>query len=389
MSDIALMRQERKRLFENAVRRDRKPAHVPLISHAWTWKVVDAGYKFSDGLLNYDNLYKICCEHHEKYNFDSYMEIGTAFLMRVSEAFGKCDYIIDDEHGGLNYRETAYMQIEDYDTLLKKGYEKFFWENLVPAKFGWDTYDHAKEKIRKGMREQRLYAEHAARMVNQFNEVFGVPLIAKGRYMCPAEMLLWGLQGMKGLSMAMRRSPDKLEAVLKELLAFSSGGFREAVKNQQSSDRAVFDYRMTMIAHTIMNPKQFERYYWPYLKEFIDTVVEYDKIALIFIEGTASHVLEYLQDVPKGHLAIMFENIDIFEVKKKLGDRISIAGGYPCRLLYKGSEKECIGFCDKIMNEIGYDGSYIFCADKMQGFKSDGSSENTRLVNDYFRNCKM
>ena len=61
-----------------------------------------------------------------------------------------------------------------------------------------------------------------------------------------------------------------------------------------------FDAILAILAHTIMNRKQWEIFYWPTLKRILDVIVSKDKTIYLFIEGSFKRFAEYLPGLPEG-----------------------------------------------------------------------------------------
>lgn len=385
MKDIAQSRREKKQLFVDAIKKERKPARIPLLDMTFMWRVLQSEFSLREALYDYDIMYKIICNFHEKYEFDTYFDLGLINPMRVYDALGKSSYVINDEKGFVNYLDRNNMEVEDYDVLINEGYMKYFWENFFIKKFEFQSKEDAYSKIYNTAKQFFEYQKFGQCITKQFNDVYGVPNCAFGRYDLPPEVIYWGMRGMKGMALDMRKRPELLEKGLEALKPYVNANFAETVKIQQTNDSNVFDFKLTMLCHNMMNNKQFERFYLPYFKEYARVMAENDKIGLIFIQGTADRIYEHLQDLPKGHFAVMLEQTDIFEAKKKIGDRVALVGGLPLQLLNYGTKQECVDHAKRLINEVGYDGSLIIAPEKMVSFANDANPENLLAINEFVK----
>ena len=66
-TDARQQMRERKQLFIDTVRREKKPKRVPILANTFTWKVCDSQYKLSEALYDFDIMFELVCQHHEKY----------------------------------------------------------------------------------------------------------------------------------------------------------------------------------------------------------------------------------------------------------------------------------------------------------------------------------
>ena len=140
------------------------------------------------------------------------------------------------------------------------------------------------------------------------------------------------------------------------------------------------------LVHSIMNPKQFEEFFWVHWKKMLDEVIANDKTIYIYMESDMYRFADYLQDIPKGHVVIHPELDDVMELRKKLPN-ICIAGGMKTELLGHGTPDECVDYAKMIIDNMG-DG-FIFSQDKMISFPNDCTRENLLAVNEFVSNYRV
>ena len=161
----------------------------------------------------------------------------------------------------------------------------------------------------------------------------------------------------------------------------------EKVKNGKGvNEKYCFDASLMMLAHNILNPKQFERFYWPSLKKLLDAYAGKGMSVRIFTEGSILRYADYFKDYPKGILSFHLEQDDPFEFREKLPN-VAIIGGMTTDLLSKGSVTDCLAYAKRLCDELGSEGGYIFSENKMLSFRGDAKAENLaavcRFVRDY------
>ena len=108
-----------------------------------------------------------------------------------------------------------------------------------------------------------------------------------------------------------------------------------------------------------MSLPQFEKFYWPQLKEMIVTLVDNGIYVVPYYEGVWDKRLEYLTELPKGKTGGMFQSSDIFKVKEVVGDTMCIIGGMKNSLLQSGSVAQVREFTQKLCEEVGKGGGFI------------------------------
>jgi hypothetical protein len=385
MSDTASLFKERVQLYKDAARH-KKTSRVLNLANIWTWKICDSGYKLSEALFDYNKMEEIVGKFQEKYKFDYYMDFGLRNPLRIADALGFTDYLIDDKGCALSYAtDITYMVPEDYDVILED-YNKFLWTRAIPGRYTNLRGPNGKEMLKKAARELVTYQEFCAHMNNKMEKDYGVPqCLFNGvpTFFNFFETLYLAFRGMKALSMDLRKIPNKVKAVCQ---AQGNGqGFKtyRASTKPGTDMQTGPDFSYYLLAHVILSKKQFEEFYWPYLKEVFDFCEKYDKIVHIFNESENSRLYEFYKQAPKGHVVVHFENDDLFKAKKEIGDEVCLCGGMPFDLLARGTKKDCIAYAKRLIDELAADGGFIFSQDKMISYPSDCSAENLKAVNEF------
>lgn len=379
------LRKYRKKLIQDAIRTGTKPERVPVFSNVWTWKFLDAGYSLREGLYDYDKAYDAVCEHHEKYEMDLYIDMGARNPVQVTDCYGESLYVIDDERNYMNIKDFALMDEDDYDTFLADGPIKYFFERAVPARYGITDREEMIRKYGKAAHEYQRFSAFNKRVANQYVNVYGVPSIGLGKPNTPMDVMINGMRGMRGTAMDMRKRPEKLEAALEVLSDWLYPAVTNAFKNYDpEDDKYALFARITSLAHTMLNPKQFGKYSWPFYQKFCQDVADRDWCGWLFFEGSVAHIVDYLREIPAGHFALLIEQDDPVWLKKELPN-LTICGGYPVELLQNGTEQQCIDKAKQLIDEMAWDGKYIFSTDKMMSFPQDGKGENLKAVIEFVK----
>jgi hypothetical protein len=167
------------------------------------------------------------------------------------------------------------------------------------------------------------------------------------------------LRGMRGVMLDMYRQPEKLIAAMDRLFPIlTSAGVAGA---KRSGNPRVF-IPLHRGSDGFLSPKQFETFYWPWMKKLIMTLIDEGLTPCPFVEGDYASRLEYFKELPKGKILAFMDATDIFKAKEVLGDRICIAGNMPMSLLQMGTPEQIKEYTKKLIDVIGKDGGFVMSA---------------------------
>lgn len=387
MTDNTLLFNERIKRIDDAVRFN-SPDRVPHISFFYLWMVHDYGAKLSNALKNWELSEKIYRQFMEKYQFDanvSYMDLF-CHPFAATDVLGKGAYALDDEKGVISLEDIPLITVKEYPEFINNP-GKYTWDVIMPRKF--ENFNNLTvADFQKIIDMFDAYLVTQQKHIKIAKEDYGVP-----NHIVPAfnpgfpgiEMLINFYSGLKETALAMRRKPglvDDFCAMFDQGIDQALAGIRKEGKQIQTA----FDLHHVLLGHTLLNEKQWERYYWPWLKKVCDKVVEEDITIKLFSEGTILRFADYFRDYPKGHIAVQTEQDDIYELAKALPN-CCMVGGITSDVLSKGTKEECISQVKDLIENIGErDGGLILTQNKMMTFKNDANPENMKAVCDYIAN---
>ncbi len=376
------MLKERLDLFRNTVRGG-ETHRVPPSSNFWTWKVLDSDLNLTLMQANEDLslMEKAVREFHERYHFDTYEDLGTRNMFHISNPLGNPGYVIDDEAGTINAPDWCLMEDDEYDEIIENPV-MFGWTKIMPRKFKSFSYDQYRGAV-QGFLEYNAYSENIQKI---FIEEYGCPQEKNGLHMSPVEDLFsWGLRGFRAFSKDMRRQPDKIDAYIGANEPMLLGQVEASLTNKNPN--AIYDVYSVMLAHSCMNAKQFERFYYITLKKILDMVEKYDGLYMLFCEASYLQIKDFFKDFPDGHLAVTIEQDDIMELRRECPN-ITITGGMPVELLGNGTPEQCVDYAKKLIDSLG--GShFVLSQNKMMSFRNDCRRENLLAVQDYALNYRF
>lgn len=388
------LKKERIQLFKDAIRGEKKPKRVPNFGNLWSWKICDSGYKLSEALNDYAVMEKVLRHTFETYKIDTCYETGWRNPIQVTESLGNDEYIINDETNSISIDDQCFMEPEEYDALISNP-KKFLWETFLPRKYKLLKSEDNAGDFRNMLMKYGEFGQFMGKISKMEGEEYGIPDFADPNAAIDYwgngyEMLFCIFRGIKGLAYDIRRTPDKVLAAIEALDETFALPRLERGKQQPKGTNMNYcvDNNPVMLGHTILSPKQFEKFYWPHLSRLIDLAVNEDKLIYLFVEGDSERFYDFFQEFPKGHFAIHTEQNDIFEMKKRLPN-VTVCGGMTSELLGSGTPQECVDYAKKLIDELGYDGRYIFSENKMISFKYDCRSENLKAVCDFVYNYRV
>lgn len=232
--------------------------------------------------------------------------------------------------------EAEMMTVEDYDTIINKG-----WNNFMP--------DYLRNRLNidvEKITEDLAYAPQAIKNIEDAGYVVYSPLVE----MTVNEYL----GGGRSLSKFMRdlyRMPDKVEAVLEVIQKDALESLRQKIRVTKPT---VIFLSPARGASEFFNPKLWERFVWKYIKETADMIIEEGAVCDIHCDGNWERDLDYFKDFPKGK--IVFETdgtTDIYKIKEKLGDRACIKGDVQAAKLVLSTPDEIYDYCTNLIKDMG------------------------------------
>lgn len=208
--------------------------------------------------------------------------------------------------------------------------------------------------------------EQAEKIATGFDEemaLLGFPQASHGGGAggAPFDLLSDRYRGMRGAMVDMYRRPDKLLAACDRILKWRKAAVRPADPARRGNPKRVF-VALHRGAEGFMSRKQYERFYWPGLKQALLCTIENGIVPIIFCEGHFGDRLEYFLELPKGKAVCLFDLTDMFRAKEVLRDRVCIAGNVHSSVLQVGSPQEVEEYCARLIKVCGKGGGFILSA---------------------------
>ncbi len=166
----------------------------------------------------------------------------------------------------------------------------------------------------------------------------------------PFDIISDMLRGMRGAMLDMFQVPDKLLAATEKLYPYV---IASAIGGAQVSGNPRIFIPLHRGADGFMSPKQFEKFYWPYLKRLLEDLIAAGLTPMPFFEGTYEKRLDYLTQLPPGKILGWFDRSDLSLLKEKLADVMCVCGGMPASMLQTGTPASIRDYTKQIIETYG------------------------------------
>jgi hypothetical protein len=202
----------------------------------------------------------------------------------------------------------------------------------------------------------------------------GYPMSVGGFAKAPFDVIADTMRASRGMILDMFRRKDMILKAIERITPLQIKG---AVGDVNASGNPLVFMPLHKGADGFMSDEQFKTLYWPGLKEVILDLVEEGCIPFLLAEGRYDSRLKYLKELPKGTTVWWFDQTDLVEAKKQVGDTVCIAGNVPTSLMITGSPAQVDEYCRKVIEVCGEDGGYILTTGAAL---DEGKADTTRAL---------
>jgi hypothetical protein len=184
----------------------------------------------------------------------------------------------------------------------------------------------------------------------------GFPALRGGMSLAPFDFIGDALRGTQGVLLDMFRQPDKLLAAIDAITPII---IKHGIDSCNAAGGVMVHFPLHKGDDTFMSDKQFEKFYWPSLKQYGDALIAEGIMPNFFAEGKYSRRLNYISDFPKGWVHWIFDQTEMAKAKEKLGPNCSISGNIPTSIMCTGKPKEVKEYCRKLIETCAPGGGYM------------------------------
>jgi uroporphyrinogen-III decarboxylase len=182
------------------------------------------------------------------------------------------------------------------------------------------------------------------------------------------------LRGTQGISMDMYRQPKKLHEAMEH---WANMAINTSIKGFPMTNCPIVMMPLHKGDDTFMSDKQFETFYWPYLRKVFMAMIEEGLVPMPFAEGRYDNRLKQIADTPMSGVVWYFDQTDMAEAKKILGNTSCIVGNVPTSVVMTGTPQQVKENCRRLIATCAPGGGYILAG----GASIDnGKIENLRAM---------
>ena len=250
--------------------------------------------------------------------------------------------------------EQEIMQVDDYDFIVQNGWIAYIEKTYarlvekgmpVPVeKFG----SRMGEAFEREMQDMDTW------------EAMGVPTLFGFGPFIPLE----GFRFTRSFQMLIAdlfRRPEKFlaaaEASLDEQIPLGIKNFNAVKKTKKWGYLSI---QIGMTTGSMLSPKQFDKFYWPFAQRLIRALVDADITPWLHCDSNWTPFLERFTELPKGKVVLDLDGLtDIFKAKAILRGHLCISGDVPAALLKLGTPQEVSTYCKKLIDIVGDGGGFI------------------------------
>jgi uroporphyrinogen-III decarboxylase len=366
-----------------------KPDRVPVMLPVGNFPVYYAGYDYYQCSHDYEKLKKAYIKFMDDFGD---MDMSPSGMINSGPIAEKVQSNVIKIPGfGLpkdasmhNINEGEYMKADEYDKLMLDPSDYYTRVNLPRTAKLFESFAklpmlrHAQPaswiaalsdpEIRKtfqtlmdlGDEQKKFMAAmgviHASALSRGLPTFRGLNTVMAG---APFDHFADLLRGTHGIVMDMYRQPKKLHEAMEHQLKMSLAGIKNTPVTGSSP---VCFIALHKGDDSFMSDKQFEEFYWPGLRKIMMAMIDEGLVPMPFAEGKFTRRLKQIADTPKSGVMWWFDQTDMAEAKKYLGDICCIIGNVPTSVMKTGTVEQVKENCRKLIEVCGAGGGYILAA---------------------------
>jgi uroporphyrinogen-III decarboxylase len=382
------------------------PDRVPITVSFYYFPARYYGCSFKDMTYDYDKMFDVTMRVHREFEPD--LAQSPFPVMLPGPLLDVVDYRMMQWPGGklgpdvpFQFVEGEYMKPEEYDHFLSEPMDfviRKYWPRIagslaglaslpplqnVPASMGTGIFAYFSspemqqvlDTLKKAGQEFARFSAYFQRFEQALKEE-GFYSQTGGFASAPFDLLGDYMRGTKGIMLDMYRRP---EAVLKACEMLLPYEIQRGVNSAKRSGGKLVFIALHKGLDGFMSQQQFDKFFWPTLRELMIGLINEGLIPYPFWEGRCNTRLEAIRDIPAGKAMYRFEATDMMKAKDILGDRVCIRGSVPISLLAAGTPGEVKDYCRKLIDYAGKDGGFIMDA---AAHVTEAKPENLRAMFD-------
>jgi len=383
---------QRLRRYVTAMRKG-KPDMVPIRPFIAEYTAIYAGYTIQEVTQDYHKAFAAARKCAADFDWDAVVANMVYGWSGLTQAIGLKYYAAPGVElpvdTGFQYLEPpedqAWMRPDEYDELIRDptGYLFNVWLPRVSADVapvGQPTSMRNNLSFLKGGMAMLDYFMGFGKQAELLRKESGTVSAISGILKAPFDIIADKLRGYKGLCMDMFRQPDKVLAACEAMAPHLEHVAASGADPDKNVPIGLWMHRGCV---PFLSPPQFEKFYWPTLKQIIQNLWARGHQTLFYAEGDWTANLKYMAELPELSIVFHVDRSDLAESHRCLGQKFCLSGGLPNELMAFGKPEDVREYCRKIIQTVGRDGGYIMDASAIM--QNEPKLENLRAMTEATR----
>ncbi len=359
------------------------PDRVPLISSGINfYPAYYSGLSFADYVNDRKkNLAAFFRFSREMCGFDAMFPSQIACMGPLIQAT-KLDVLklpgIDlPDNVGYQYVERERLRPEEYRQFLDEKWD-FFRKTILPRMSplhrggrGWET-----GTLLKAAFAATAYAHSFNHAIDIIEKNYGIPILPGAFSFAPYDLVSFLFRGLEGISGDLFRRAEDLEGTVDMMVQVITMACENIAVLSGINSAVILCERAFSLS-----PRQFKRFYMPYLKKLVHNLIDRGIIPLLALEQDCSHLIEFILELPPRKCIVNLDTSDIFKAKKILEGHTCIAGNVPMNLMVTGTPQDIRDYCARLIQELAPGGGFMMSG--ALGIPDNAREENVRAMIEY------
>ena len=390
----------------------REGDRVPIAPKLGTPYAQAAGISMYEALTDFRNMIPGVENFLARYETDLFWA-PAAYPINVMEVLGTTSvrwpgatWGIDRDRG-FQVCDAAYLEDDEYDEFLAnpghffmtkvwprkhkglRGLAKLSFNDVVEFGHFASMAAFSDPEVHEALLTLMAAGEQARRWNEAQGELRAAALRMQAPLGCiigqtaPYDMFADNVRGYLNVPMDILEIPDKVKAAVDVMTGL-------ALKNVENMHAMGLKYCFMPLhggTDDFMSEATYREFYLPSLKKVIDREIELGLTPYIFFEGKYQTRLELLRDeLPKGKILAMFEQVDIARAKQILQGSMCVCGNLPGALLAYGKPGEIEDAAKRMLDQCAPGGGFVMdCSIVMDHYREENMDAWFRTTMDYGR----
>jgi uroporphyrinogen-III decarboxylase len=364
-----------------------QPDRVPVSLPAGNFPAYYAGGNLKKAMYDYKFLYEAWSKYLQ--DFKDYMDtvsgpglIHSALCLEIvdNRLMKWPGHGLGDNVNSYQFVEGEYMKANEYPALLKDPSD-FVIRTLLPRVYGvakvFETlpayptllgmsndfpFPFARPEVQEAYQKLINYGKEMqkwAKYITAFSKeclAEGFPALRAGFAIAPFDCMGDSLRGTQGVILDMYRQPDKLLQAIELITPIL---IKQTIENIDKMGGVMVTFPLHKGDDVFMSDKQFEKFYWPSLKQYIDALINEGIMVSLFAEGKYQRRLDYIHDFPNGYVHWIFDQTNMADAKRIVGKTCSLSGNIPSSVMCTGKPADVKEYCRRLIEDCAPGGGYL------------------------------